>query len=307
MERVELKIETPADFNFWRTTMSHGWYALPPFYLDRKEKRLERILRVGQSAVSALLEDRGDRAVTVTVESSRHLGNEAIAAIKKQAAHILRLNESMADFYAKLDNTSVNGHLAWIRKAGAGRLLRSPDVFEDVVKMMCTTNCAWRATERMVANLVEKLGTRFSPTRSAFPTARQLASANEAFLVREARTGYRSAYLLEFASKVARGQVDLARWTTLGEEDLYEEILSIKGIGPYAAGNLMRLLGYYTHLGLDSWCRPRFSELYRKGRPVSDKVITSHYRKYGRWSGLVMWLELTRDWFDEDEVNLSTQ
>ena len=56
---------------------------------------------------------------------------------------------------------------------GAGRMMRSPTVFEDVVKTICTTNCAWSATVRMVSALVEHLGepaSRRRRPRRAFPT-----------------------------------------------------------------------------------------------------------------------------------------
>ncbi|MSO23638.1 MAG: hypothetical protein EXQ58_10390 [Acidobacteria bacterium] len=198
-----------------------------------------------------------------------------------------------------LDRVAGNGESAWIRQEHAGRLLRSPDLLEDVVKMICTTNCAWSATERMAANLVKKLGTRFDGTHADFPTARQLAAASEEFLVREIRTGYRSRYLLEFAQRVSSGDLDFSRWLPLDEDDLYKEIVSIKGVGPYAAGNLMRLLGHYRHLTLDSWCRPQYSKIHRNGRTVSDKAIARHYGKYGQWSGLVLWLDLTREWFGD--------
>jgi 3-methyladenine DNA glycosylase/8-oxoguanine DNA glycosylase len=65
----------------------------------------------------------------------------------------------------------------------------------------------------------------------------------------------------------------------------------------------MRLLGHNGHLALDSWCRQRFSRLYKKGRKVSDKTILSHYKQYGQWKGLVMWLDLTKDWFDDEGSN----
>ena len=45
--------------------------------------------------------------------------------------------------------------------------MRAPSVFEDVVKTICTTNCAWSATERMVSALVEHLG---EPASGAAPT-----------------------------------------------------------------------------------------------------------------------------------------
>ncbi len=205
------------------------------------------------------------------VRSRQPLTKPDVTTLKKQVAVMLRLDESLESFYATLDRVSANGEFAWIRQERAGRLLRSPDPFEDVVKMICTTNCAWSATERMVKNLVNKLGTRFDEKHADFPTAAQLAATSEEFLVQEIRTGYRSRYLLELAQRVASGELDFRRWLQLDEDELYKEIVSIKGVGPYAAGNLMRLLGHYRHLALDSWCRPQYSKIYRNGRKVSDQ------------------------------------
>ena len=235
----------------------------------------------------------------LVVRSHQPLIKTDLTILKKRVAVMLRLDESLDSFYATLDRVSVNGEFGWIRQERAGRLLRSPDLFEDVVKMICTTNCAWSATERMVSNLVMRLGTRFDEEHADFPTAEQLAKTSEEFLVQEIRTGYRSRYLLELAQRVASGELDFSRWFDLHEDELYKQIVSIKGVGPYAAGNLMRLLGHYRHLALDSWCRPQYSKIYRNGRKVSDRTIARHYGKYGEWSGLVLWLDLTREWFGD--------
>src|SRR5207248_1501880 len=60
--------------------------------------------------------------------------------------HMLRLDEDLSRFYAQV---AADPDLAWA-VSGAGRMLRSPSVFEDVVKTICTTNCTWSATQRMV-------------------------------------------------------------------------------------------------------------------------------------------------------------
>ncbi len=74
---------------------------------------------------------------------------------------------------------------------------------------------------------------------------------------------------------------------------------SVKGAGEYAAGNILRLLGRYEYLALDSWVRGKYSELYHGGRTVSDTTIARRYREHGQWRGLILWLEMTRDWFGE--------
>jgi len=84
-------------------------------------------------------------------------------------------------FNATLDRVTANGEFAWIRQERAGRLLRSPDRFEDVVKMICTTNCAWGATERMVANLVNKIGTRLMESHADSQPRGKLPPSARAF------------------------------------------------------------------------------------------------------------------------------
>ncbi|MGH2568790.1 MAG: DNA-3-methyladenine glycosylase family protein, partial [Bacteroidota bacterium] len=67
--------------------------------------------------------------------------------------------------------------------------------------------------------------------------------------------------------------------------ELFKQVRSVKGMGDYAAGNIMKLLGRYDYLGLDSWVRGKFSSLHKNGRTVSDKTIERHYARYGKWKG----------------------
>ena len=55
--------------------------------------------------------------------------------------HMLRMDDDLSPFYAR---GAEDPELAWAAE-GAGRMLRSPTVFEDVVKTICTTNCTWTA------------------------------------------------------------------------------------------------------------------------------------------------------------------
>ena len=183
-----------------------------------------------------------------------------------------------------------------------GRLLRAPTVFEDVVKMICTTNCSWALTENMIGNLTAKLGTRLGSFTYSFPTPEIMAGVSESFLRKEIKSGYRSPYLLELAQLVAQGTLNLEAWRnpSLTTESLYDEVLTVKGMGAYAAGNIMRLLGRYDYLALDSWVRKRFSEKHRKGRKVSDSTIEKHYAPFGKWKGLLFWLEMTEYWYREN-------
>ena len=50
--------------------------------------------------------------------------------------------------------------MRWIAETGSGRLLRCASLFEDLVKLVLTTNCSWALTTRMVDGLVEHYGDR---------------------------------------------------------------------------------------------------------------------------------------------------
>ena len=290
------RLRGPPKFSFWRTVYSHGWCALPPFSIQKEEGSFSRIIQLADGAlVECILRDTGN-SIAVLTRSESGLEQGDTSAIKAQLRSCLRLGEDMSEFYETAQRLPG---FRWIPKAGAGRMLRAPTVFEDVVKMICTTNCSWSLTEVMVGNLTTVLGGRFDEGKYSFPTPGTLAAKSDAFLRKNIRAGYRSPYLLELAENVAAGKLDLEAWrsSTLPTEDLFKEVKAIKGIGEYAAGNILKLLGRYDYLGLDSWVRSKFYELHAKGRKVKDSTIERHYASFGKWRGLFFWMEMTHDWY----------
>jgi N-glycosylase/DNA lyase len=292
-----LELKTPSRFNFWRTVHSHGWCALPPFSVDKKNGTLSRILELESSdLVDCVL--KGERGkIVVTCSSPVALTGTQRARIANILSDCLRLNEDLAEFYKEANQYP---HHRWIPKAGAGRLLRAPTVFEDVVKMICTTNCSWSLTEVMVGNLTSLLGKSMGNGVSSFPGPQSIAGTTDSYLRKNIRAGYRSPYLLKLATDVAEGKVNLESWRSSGlaTEDLFAEVKTIKGMGDYAAGNILKLLGRYDYLGLDSWVRGKYYELHTRGRKVLDSTIEKRYQSFGKWRGLFFWLEMTREWYD---------
>ena len=301
MNQRTLILDVPTDFSFWRTVLSHGWCTLQPFFLDRPGRRLLRVLQLASQPALAEMREQGDGKVRVGVCSPAPLSGRDLGAVKADVAHMLRLGESLAEFHRELARRDRRGRFAWVPRARAGRLLRAPSFFEDMVKMICTTNCSWKATQRMVTGMVQKLGTRLGSDYCCFPGPEQLAGSTDRFLRREIGCGYRGGYLIELAERVATGRLPNGDWANLTGEEAHHRLLTTKGIGPYAAGNLLKLLGHYDHLSLDSWVRPRFAAVNGLKKVPGDSAIHRHYRPFGRWQGLVLWLDLTRDWFEEGD------
>jgi 3-methyladenine DNA glycosylase/8-oxoguanine DNA glycosylase len=290
--------------DLWRTISSHGVADLPPNRIDEEARTLELTLRVSKGkprTVGVAQGPPGRASITVVGPAP---APELAQALLERIGHLLRLDEDLSDFYARVQD---DPDLAWAG-AGAGRLLRSATVFEDVVKTIATTNCAWGATVRMVGALVEHLGEPAAgasldgPYGRAFPSPAAMAEAGDDFYKNVVRAGYRGPYFRSLAESVASDELDLeelaeASADELPDEEVAARLLALPGVGPYATAHIMMLLGRYTPLILDSWTRPKYARV--NGRKASDKTIERRFRRYGRYAGLAFWLYLTRDWVDD--------
>jgi len=285
-----------------RTLNSHGFVDLPPMYLGPDERSLELTLR-----------PRRGRPRTVRIEAGRRehalmtvLGPAVSASVANDLAatvrHVLRLDADLSPFY---EAAASDPELEWAT-VGAGRMVQSPTVFEDVVKTVCTTNCAWSATRRMVTAIVANLGEAApvapaeGPQGRAFPTPLAMAEAGEGFYRDVARAGYRGAYLVSLSRAIAAGDLDLERLgrataDELPDGELEDRLLELPGVGPYAAAHIMMTLGRYHRLILDAWTRPTYAKRIGR-RSVSDTAIERRFRRFGPYAGLAFWLFVTEDW-----------
>lgn len=296
---MELTLKTPPDFNFQRTVLSHGWCALPPFELDKERWVLTRVLDCSQTLPLTVKVSARKNALRIV--TSRRVSVRAVANIIRDVRHMLRLDDDLLDFYRAM---SADPDFEWIAKEGAGRLLRSPTVFEDLVKMICTTNCSWALTVKMVNGLVNELGRESDDGRKSFPSAGVMADASAAFYRDKVRAGYRAPYLKELAQRVASGEMDVESWLTSNAPlaDLMKAMKSVKGVGNYAAENLLKLIGRYDGLALDSWTRAQFAHKHNHGRGASDKKILRFYSRFNSWRGLALWCDMTRHWLDPENI-----
>jgi 3-methyladenine DNA glycosylase/8-oxoguanine DNA glycosylase len=297
VEKLELELAgaggEPVDFR--RTLASHGVAELLPNRLDEEAWTLETTLAVHQRARTLRIVAGRAGHARVELLDGRTPTRER-APLLATVRHMLRLDEDLSRFYEIVAN---DGDLAWVT-SGAGRMLRSPTVFEDVVKTVCTTNCTWAATVRMVTALVEHLGVK-GRHGSAFPRASAMAEAPDDFYSDVARAGYRGPYLRAIAAAVADGSLDLEELdgrSDLTDDEVEQRLLALPGVGPYAAAHVMMLLGRYQRLILDAWTRPKYARLTGR-KKVADTTIQRRFRRYRDFAGLAFWLYLTRDWVPE--------
>jgi 3-methyladenine DNA glycosylase/8-oxoguanine DNA glycosylase len=294
---MRIRLTAPAGFNFRLTVHGHGWWTLEPFLTEEGVDRLETVVDLGAAGVRelSLAPCKGG----VTLASPGNPGARARQGLERVARRMLGLDLDLTGFYRI---TAAHEEWEWISRIGAGRLLRSPTIFEDLLKLVLTTNCSWACTTLMVTRLIHLCGRRTKSGARAFPTPARVASIDETTLRQDVRLGYRAPLVVELARRISEGEVDPGSWErgTRSPADLKREMLALPGVGPYVAENLLRLMGRPDGLGLDSFLRSKYARVYHQGRRVTDRTIARRYARFKDWAGQAVWCDLTRDWFDEE-------
>ena len=292
----KLSVAPPKQFDFKNTIFSHGWCALVPFAVTAKPLSLHTNLRMTPDKnYSVQYQMSGNKEILILIDSEKSVSKPDKDKIISFTQQIFSFKNDLSEFY-RIAKTMEK--FRWVVQKKAGRMLCAPTFFEDVVKMILTTNCSWSLTTSMCKNLVKYCSDE-SDNNSPFPVAGQIAEKPEKFLREKVKLGYRAPFVKKFAEDVVKGKIAIEQFriSTDSTVEIYKQLRNIKGVGDYAASNLLKLLGRFDYLGLDSWCRKKFYELHANGKPVDDKKIEAHYAKYGNWKGLFLWLELTREWY----------
>jgi len=237
--------------------------------------------------------DVRDSGNGLIISSEAKLSRKQQQEISATIARILSFDHDLTPFH---DLIRAHPTYDWIETAGAGRMLVSPTVWEDLAKTLLTTNTTWAMTRSMVARLA-LLGDTSPEGLHAFPEPAQIAAFDPEALNQQVRAGYRGAYLHELAARIASGDLDVEAWRdpALSSVEVYKALKRLKGFGDYAAGAMMRLLGRFDQLGLDSVCRTMYAQRYNSGNAATDREIAAFYEPFGAWRGLVVWMDVMRE------------
>ena len=288
---MKFSLSANPPFNFLSVVDSHGWRQLAPFSYDEETNTLFYILRLSNGRVIELrLRDAGDGVTVETDKLDRAERGEAADAV----TWMLGLDMDFARFYRAARGEP---RLAQARKLAHGRLLRSATVFEDVIKTILTTNTLWAATKNMTRRLVEEFGAPLQSTDAnaensrAFPTPEAIAASSPEYLREKIRVGYRAAAIHQLAVRAAAGELDLESLKTsdLPTLELRKQLLTINGVGPYAAANLLLILGRTDFIPIDSWALKLVSHEWYDGEPVTPKDVEKHFEGWGEFKGLAFW------------------
>jgi 3-methyladenine DNA glycosylase/8-oxoguanine DNA glycosylase len=286
-----MKFDLPArkPFNFHSVVNSHGWRQLAPFSYEESRNTLSYVLRLSNGRVVELKFREGANADGVMVETEK-LDKAERKEVVDKVTWMFGLDMDFSPFYAA---SRGEPKLARAKKRALGRVLRSPTLFEDVVKTILTTNTLWAATRNMTLKLVNELGEALQKdiTKKAFPAPEAIAASSPEFLKEKIRVGYRASAIYNLAVQVASGAFDLEclKTSELPTPELRKQLLTINGVGPYAAANLLLIMGRTDFIPIDSWALKLVSKEWYDGKPVTPKEVEKHFESWGEFKGLAFW------------------
>jgi 3-methyladenine DNA glycosylase/8-oxoguanine DNA glycosylase len=286
-----LTIRPPTDYVLSRDVCSYGYFLLEPNHWEPATRTFSRVLDVERTPVRVRIAQPSESAGgALRVLCDRTLDRRQQRAVRRLVDRMLHLSgagstEAVRAFH-RVDPR--------FRRSGRGRLMRSPTLFEDVVKTVTSCNVAWPSTMVMNRRLCEVVN-------PAFPRSTQLARRRPGTLRARCRVGYRDQRLVALAKLATqRGSVlhpDNEGWLErrdVDDADVLTALLALPGVGPYAAANIMQLLGRYAHLPVDT-------ETHRHARVVlgfdgSERDMTrrvhEHYAPFGEHRFRSYWFEL---------------
>ncbi len=284
-----MKFTLPArkPFNFHSVVYSHGWYQLAPFQLDEESETLYYSLQLADGRVIEL--KMYDAAEGVAVEAKK-LNKAERKEVMHKVAWMFSLDMDFSHFYAE---AMEEPKLARVEERALGRVLRSTALFEDVVKTILTTNTLWTATKNMTRKLVNEFGTALDgqPEKRAFPSPASIAASSQEVLKEKVRVGYRAPAIHQLAVRVASGELDLEslKTSSLPTLELRKELLKLNGVGPYAAANLLMILGRHDFIPIDSYALKMVSHEWYQGQPITAREVEKRFEKWGEFKGLAFW------------------
>jgi 3-methyladenine DNA glycosylase/8-oxoguanine DNA glycosylase len=291
-------------FNFTSVINSHGWRQLAPFSYEENTNTLSYILRLSNGHVIELHFREAPEGVSLETEK---LDRTERREVTDKVTWMFGLDMDFSHFYSA---SRAEPKLAHAKKLARGRVLRSPTLFEDVIKTILTTNTLWAATKNMTLKLVNELGEPLQPAgrvasndsegrieTKAFPTPEAIAASSPEFLKEKIRVGYRAPAIHQLAQRVASRTFDIEALKTseLPTLELRKQLLTINGVGPYAAANLLMLLGRHDFIPIDSYALKMVSNEWHHGKPITSKEVEKRFEKWGEFKGLAFWFW---DWKD---------
>jgi len=148
-----------------------------------------------------------------------------------------------------------------------GLRLMQQDAWEMLISFILSQNSNIPRIKKMIEQLCQGFGQELPCGGFVFPTPQALAGLTEDDLA-IVRSGYRAAYIIDAARRVACGTLDLSGISAQPTEVVRAALLEIHGVGPKVADCVLLFgFGRVECFPLDVWMKRVVAALYPSGFP----------------------------------------
>jgi 3-methyladenine DNA glycosylase/8-oxoguanine DNA glycosylase len=280
MAKITFTFKAPKFYDLYMTCHVHGWKDLSPFSWD-SEKHTIRFAALVEGQPVDIEAKQSAEIIKTTITSHKKLARFSIGKAKAIIRRSLGLDidtSGLLYIVKKAEPKYVD-----LIKKGAGRLLRSPTLWEDAAKTLFTTNCSWSLTKKVCNSACSERFTQPTPSGAfPFPSPENIAQYTAAQLKGMMPVGYRAAYLKPLA-EIFTEDPTLNKIETNGFDykSADKMIRGLKGFADYATAHLLILAGYYNEIPIDTVVISYLKRKHRVRKPKS--FINRHYRKWGKY------------------------
>lgn len=210
--------------------------------------------------------------------------------LKKKLTWIFGLDESLKEFYRLAKKDPI---LSKVVERFYGMVpIRTTTVFEMVITAITEQQISLAVAVKIRARLVKKFGESIKVNGKkyyAFPAPEKLASANSRGLLKIGLSRQKTSYIIGFSEKVSSGKFDVEGLRKKSDEKVIEELIKIKGLGPWTAEYVLaRGLGRTDVFPADDLgVRAALGKIYGNGKPVSPqkaRKILAKWKPYRRYA-----------------------
>lgn len=291
----------------FRIALPPGYLAPPALeYLGREGESLT-IRREGPALVTAfrvsgvpalLRAELGDGTVSASVESSRPLPEDAAVQAHAYLLALLGLTRDPGPFEKAV--SALPRLSALLQGRAALRIPLIPDPFDALIWVIVGQQVNLPFAFTLRRRLVEKAGEPAGDGLFASPTPAAVAELSLEDLVRNQFSGRKAEYLTGTARLVAEGKLPLDRLTAASATRIEQELLAVRGLGPWSASYLMmRSFGFEDCVPVgDSGLVRGLMKLY--GLPARPDVeetqeLMRPFAPYRSWATFHLWQMLKEE------------
>ncbi|MFC7391450.1 DNA-3-methyladenine glycosylase family protein [Scopulibacillus cellulosilyticus] len=247
-----------------------------PIYIFEKEA-VYRTLKVNQSLYLLKIYFQKHNEKTVKVESVCLDGNMEPEKVQNTLERMLSIDQELQIIY---DIMNQLPNLSDLTKTFCGlHIFQEPDLFQCMVKLIIAQQINTSFAAELTRNLIEGVSETVQyghQTYSVFPSASQITSHCVDDLVKRKFNQRKAEYIIDFAQDVHNGKIDLSKLKHLSDSAVMDELLKVRGIGPWTAQCFMIFgLGRKNIVPeSDIGIQKAVQNVYKlKGRPKKNDVL----------------------------------